>query len=291
MINPQLMGLNNFENVPNPKDLWKDEKQKYRHWIILFGIGLLVVLAFYLTGSILNLFDKENILQNIRVSLQNNLVSENQVNNQWITNYLVFPSLIISLLSIGLILYVVTITKSYLQSTFARISLWSIYVIGFGALFSFVQIITYLASKNFGFVSMGSIFIFINSILFIVVYFTSATKVNRIRRQFVYAEYVQKLKKDDRFIKLQENLQSSLVNPQQSVSPFAPGIINPSAQVSSTPVPDKISDVKLGNQYNKLKAMSITKLKEVASQLSISGVELMKKDELIATIIRVSSSK
>ncbi len=294
MINPHLMGLNNFDNVPTPKDLWKNEKQKYRHWIILFGIGLFVVLAFYLTGAVLNIVNKDSIILALQEQYKDFPKSETLVQNAWITQHLVFPSLIISLLSIGLFLYVITITKSYLHTSFAQISLLSISVISFGALFSFIQLIMFLISlsrKPFNFNSMGSIFIFITSILFIVVYFTSATKVNRIRRQFAYSEYVQKLKTDERFINFQDHLKNSMVN--QSASPFAPGIINPivAPMPAANNQETKINDLKTNDQYEKLNAMSIEKLQEIAIKLSISGVELMQKNELISTIIRVSSSK
>lgn len=297
MINPQLMGLNNLDNVPTTKDLWKNEKQKYRHWMILFGIGLLAVFAFYSIGFIINLIEKQSIMTKL-VEHYKDLNSKNpeqMANSFWVQNFVIFPSFIISSLFIGIILYIVTIIKSYLKHSFAHFSMWLIYIVGFGALFSFINLVTILSDVNFWMQWTGSIFILITLILFIVFYFTTATKVSRIRRQFAYSEYIQKLRSDERFMKFQQNLQNSMYQTGNSPisNPFGPQILNPQSEGiqqnkainQNVPIP---IDIKMHKQYTKLSAMALDKLKEIGKKLSISGAESMQKDELIETIIRVS---
>lgn len=302
MINPQLMGLNNFDNVPTTKDLWKNEKQKYRHWMILFGIGLLAVFVLYSIGFIINLIDKELIMQKLiaEVRKDTNISDPKSLaESRFLTHFVIFPSIVVSSLFIAIILYVVTIIKSYLQHSFAHFSLWLIYIVSFGALFSFIQIVTMLTSAKLLMQFTGSIFIFITLTLFVVFYFTTATKVSRIRKQFAYSEYIQKLKNDERFMKFQQNMQNSMGegnmfgNTSWRNNPFGPQSVNP--QTSITDPNKAIStnlqvpiDIKMHKQYNKLQAMSIEKLKEIGKKMSISGMELMQKDELVETIIRVS---
>lgn len=299
MINPQLMGLNNFDKVPTPQELWKNEKQKYRHWIILFGIGLLIVFSFCLAGTIWNLLEKDAILAQLKIEYKNRTDVDSYIQGVWLMRYIVSPAFVLSLIGSGLVLYIVTVIKSYLKHSFARISLWLFYIVGMGTVLSFVQIILFLTSYRFGFIANGTILVFISHVIFIVFYFSSSTKVSRIRRQFAYSEYVQKLQKDERFAKFQEQLKDSLINsginpginPGQSNSPFGPVLHQPPKNPNASIVADVSAplDLKLSEQYNKLKTMSLIKLKEVAQRLSISGAETMKKEELIDTIIRVSS--
>ncbi|WP_127942954.1 MULTISPECIES: Rho termination factor N-terminal domain-containing protein [unclassified Mycoplasma] len=308
MRQQQLMGIGNFNNVPRPKDLWKNEKNRYRHWIILFGIGFLVILAIHLTGTILNILDRDSIVNNLEQLFResyphqaDNVYSE-LANRKFTIDYLTLPIVLISVILVGLTLYLITVTRSYRRHSFSYISTLSIYIIGGGALMAFVQVIMMLLRIRSVFDTAGSIFQFVNFFVVIGVWCTCAVKVNAIRKQFSFSEYVERLRHDERFIQWQQQMEQAVregrgINP---LAPFAPSVDQPvttnlkeptaPAPKATKPAVNQTEEPK-NLRASRLKTLKVDELREIAKKLSIFGSETMNKEELVSHILRVTSGR
>lgn len=304
MINPQ-MGL---PNVPPVKELWKNEKEKYRHWILLFGIGILVIFAMQLTSFILNMISADTIKATLQ-DRTNDYLGASLTTAQRKTvaaevftkTFLVMPIVQFSLVGLGIFYFIVTVFYSYKHHSFAKISQWATMVIGLGTFVAVYQLLQMAISKSSRIVLdndfPGGIFQFINYFLVIGVYFGAAVKVSKIRRQFAISERVERLKNDPMFQQQMEAYKNMMQNGGMSMGPMGP-MVNPQATNVNNPqlagaknnqTQQNISKPEVSKEEKELNAMSITELKQVAKELSISGYNRMKKTELIKAILRVSN--
>ena len=289
-------GMFSPQNVPTPQELWKNEKSKYRVWIILFGISIFGILALSLVGLILNASNKTEVIQNLinwgnsssstlrfAKGVDVDIAIDNWANRFYRNDLIITPSLKVTVLFIGFVLYISTIIDCYRKKTFSVISKWSTFVIGVGAIIGVYQLFNiYYGTPIFSYAY--GIYNFIGYIAPILVFIFVSVRINRIRNQFLMSERFSKLKNSPEFKNLQEQMKSG----QNPISPLSP-FINPSFnQTQSTNEQNKIDK---NSNLEKLKKMKMIELKAIAKKLSISGYNTMKKEELIDSILRVSGEK
>lgn len=287
------------QNVPTVKELWKDEKSKYRHWIVILGLGILITTVLTLASFILNIVDASTIKADIRESLESvyKNVTDGMVNSSFTRTFIIFPAIQLFAMIAGLVLYVGGTYNSYKEKNFARLSSWPTFVVGLGALLAVINIFQALFTGNTSslFSSPSSLFSFITSIIFIVVYFAASAPVSRLRRVFIISERMEQMKNNPQFQAMQQQINAMLQGQGQGMGPFGPAAgsaqgTSPNAQGAPgqtvTPQAPQENPTK-----KKLNAMPVAQLREVAKELSISGYKTMKKQELIDAIIRISDNE
>lgn len=292
MINPQ-MGL---PEVPTVKELWKNEKSKYRHWILLFGIGIAAVFALQLTAFIINMVNMDSIKDSIETNLKETYknVSDSDVNAAFNSTFLIGPIIQLVLVGLGLVYFLTTVYASYKNHSFAKISQWATMVIGIGAFIAIFQLLqlSWRSGSRTIFDTPGGVFQFVNYFLMIGVYFGASVKVSKIRREFAVSERVEQLKNDPAFQQQMEMYKNMMQNGQMQMGPMGP-MVNPMAppvQPGQQPVNQPITpaEPQISKEEADLKEMTVVELKDVAKELSISGYSDMKKAELIKAILRVT---
>ena len=301
MLNPQ-MGI---PSVPPVKELWKNEKSKYRHWILLFGIGILIVFALQLTSFILNMTSVNQIKNALSKAEQEAYPNLSQTQIQTSVNYIftrtfmIFPIIQFSFVGLGILYFITTVYHSYKKHSFARISQWATMVIGIGAFIAIYQLLNMAWSSSSRIVInesfRGGIFQFINYFLVIGVYFGTSVKVSRIRREFAISERVEKLKNDPMFQQQMEAYKNMMQNGGMQMGPMGP-IVNPQTATKTNnnsntgnASTSQVDKPKISKEEKDLNNMTIVQLREVAKKLLISGFEKMKKPEIIKAILRVTS--
>lgn len=302
MFDPQMMGFGPLPDVPSVKDLWKEEKSKYRHWIVLFAIGILCLTVLSVLAMILNIIDTGKYLDDMKVNwLKDNPGKEfpEADAKQSFVAYIIVPSAIKAIaLTSGTLLFIITTIKAYRIKNLAKISSWSTMIIGLAAFLAAFNLISlmwesselkYLTNKEF----LGGLLTFIFNILAVLVFFTISVPVTKIRRLFYVSEKIEQLKSDPQFQAMQQQMEAMMKNGQFQPGAFGPTVggaamnaqpnANGNPEQIVTPVAPSISPERV-----KLESMDLDKLKKVAQKLSISGFEEMKKEEIIDAILRVS---
>ena len=305
-MNPNMMGMQmgQMPDLPTTKELWKNEKTKYRQWMILFAIGVSVVFALLLTSAIFNLIGREQIEKALRKkyyayyasgsdALHNALNSITYTVNVYNIG---LPMVQALLVGIGLILFLVTAVESYKQKNFGRLSGFSTMIIGLGAFMAFFQLIRLFWSHGGTFDNPGGIFQFVNYFLVVGVYFGGSMQVSRIRRTFIMSERIANIKASPEYQQAQQQAQAMMngqVPTNPITNPYGPaGVGTPigAAKTNITGQPVKVAESQISKERQELEKMSVANLKKVAKKLSISGYSTMKKPELIKSILRVTSS-
>ena len=323
-MNPNMMGMGmapgQVPDVPTTKELWKNEKSQYRHWMILFGIGILAIFALMLVSLILGLINETSIKESIAkwgMSNQDRItdhpdaiaptkmqeIAKDFASEYWRTHIVIYTSVKTALVFIAVVLFADTIIKSYKGKTFAKLSQWATFVVGFSAIFGVYELFGLISSKNQVIFSYGEgIFQFILFIIPPFIWFFISRPVNKIKRTFIISERVEAFKASPQYAQMQEQMnqmQNGQVQPG-AMGPFGPmpqAPVNPGqTQASSQPAaqaPNPAIKKELTPQEKRrkeLSAMDLAELKEVAKKLSISGYSTMNKKELIESIIRISEA-
>jgi len=308
-------------NVPSVKELWQNEKQQYRIWIILFGISILSILALILASIILTQMGegKNAIIQKwvdyFSIDPQLTDIGRlTQAKQKFNWNQTIMPSIMVTMVGVGAMLFLTTTIKSYQNKNFAFISNWSTFSVGMGAMIGFVQLMRQAWAPHLvtPFSTTGGIMMFSAYILFIVIWLLASSPLVKIRRQFQISMRVEAIKNDPRYQQAMANGGMGMqqgpfgaagmqqgpfgmgamggmggaVPPQQPVQPQQP---QPNQQVQQpqqqTQVVEKTPAQK---RREALENMTVSELKKVALELSISGHKDMRKSELIEAIMRVS---
>ena len=314
-MNPNMMGMQmgQMPNIPTTTELWKNEKAKYRLWMISFTIGIIIVFSLLLTSAILNIVGREGIKTALVESITKHYGGPNSpaaqealngVNKTVTMNNIAIPAIEAGLIGIGAILFVVTLFESYKKKNFAKLSGFAPLIIGIGAFMAIFQIVRLAWSHNGGtFDNPGGIFQFINNFLLLGVYFAGSMQVSRIRRTFIASERIEKIKNSPQYQQAQAQMNAMQNGGQAPMgNPYGPmGMGTPTGAASvnkagatvgapGNPIP--VTPVEtISKERKALETMSVAELKKVAKKLSISGYSTMKKPELIKDILRVTSSK
>ena len=296
-----------MEDVPTTKELWKKEKPEYRQWIILFGIGMIVIFAMLLAGIIMNVKNEVNIKKSLFAWAQTHLsipadikdketYMHNWASYYWKMSLVMIQSVKLFFVFIGIVLYTTTVYHSYKQKSFSKISKWATFVVGFGAFMGVWQLFSLISSSPLFSYSEG-IFDFINFIFPIVIFAFVSIPLNKIRRSFQISERMEQIKNSPQYKSMQEQMKSNQQNPMGNPygynNPYGPSTVNNNMQQPVSPVVNPVVDKeqensKKNNKITKLNNMKINELKEIAKKLSISGYYYMKKSELVQAIIRIT---
>ncbi len=278
-------------NTPTTKEMWKNEPNKYRQWIILFGISMIIFLTLTLIGLILVFMNKDSLHTSITNSLENSKNSKGDpskvATQRIIFSFIAIPIIMIVMTIASTGLYGITLLNSYKEQTFSKLSGPAIYLpqfIGmfslFGAIFSSYNVISMVEGN------VGAILSIVAQ-YFSIILLVFAWQVSKIRKTFIHIERMEALKKSPEFQQMQEQMKTFFNAAQSGQTPssaYGPTPETPKAKV-------KESDAQLNDapEVVELKKLKKAELIEIANKLSISGSDKMSKDELVATIVRVTN--
>ncbi len=281
--------------TPTTKEMWENEPNKFRHWIILLGIGLLIYMTLIITSIILVSIGYTDLKK-----IFSDIYTANKVNNpdssagrDVLVNYIVLPSITGLLTVASILLYTTTTHASYKAKSFSKLSGFSIYFSEFIGLFAIFNAVRILFSSTSVLQEIGQnpgALLSIIAQFFSIALFIFATQVSKIRKKFIYSERMETLSKSPEFTQMQEQMKTFFNQAQTGQNPST--AYGPVPTQTTTPVnPAVQTKVQEAPEVTKLKKLKISELRNIASQLSISGADKMKKDELIATIIRVTNDE
>lgn len=314
-MNPNMFGqipLGQLPDVPSTEELWKDEKSKYRHWIILFGISIIIIFALLLTALILNAVHGDSIKESLfnwgngKINFNGIKTGNNEQynidlnawsNHYWKFNIIITQSVKIIIVLIGIILYFSTVQKAYKNKTFSHLSSWATMAIGIGALMGMWQLFS-LFNNNAIFSYSEGIYDFILYILPIGIFIFVSRPVVVIKRKFAYSEKIESIKNSPQYqqMKQQMNGQTGPTQPNNMGpmgpmgQPFPNGSTPKEAGKSTQPQPVKKELTASERRTKELMNMKLEDLKEVAKKLSISGYDIMSKKETVEAIVRITEN-
>ncbi|NQZ65770.1 MAG: Rho termination factor N-terminal domain-containing protein [Mycoplasmatales bacterium] len=245
MINPNMMGQ--MSDVPTTKELWKNEKSKYRHWVILFGISILSIFILLLTSFILNLVNESSIKEAMtnwalnpdgtlsgKVSFDATFVRNNggdaKVVASWVDSYYLrntfwLGSIQIAVVFIGMILYGYTIYESYKNHSFAKISKIATFIVGLGAFIGIFKLFgLFRGGDTVIFQYPEGIYEFVLWFLPILIFIFISLPLNKIRRSFQISERYEQFKNSPQY-EIYKNQMDAMQNGQfnQGMGPMGMG--------------------------------------------------------------------
>ncbi|TCG11098.1 Rho termination factor N-terminal domain-containing protein [Mycoplasma todarodis] len=280
-------------NTPTTKEMWKNEPNKFRHWIILFGIAMAIFLVMTIAGLALVLSDKSTLQDSLSKAIAGTKGFTGDA-DQWasrriLMSFIVMPIIMICMAIAGAVLYGMTLVKSYKNKTFARISAAAVYLPEIVGLFSLFN----AAFSSWSMISIvdnhvGAI-LSITSQWFAVILLIFAMQVSRIRKTFIHIERMEELKKSPEFQQMQEQMKNFFNAAQSGQSPSAAYGPTPTPNAQSADIKETPVETQEAPEVVELKKLKIEELREIANKLSISGATKMSKDELVATIVRVTN--
>ena len=299
MINPQMMGMGGFPDVPSVEELWKQEKAKYRHWIVLFMIAIVTLTALATVIFVLNLTDYDHILNTIYEHRKDKSDTKSDIKRVMLYQIIVPAAVQMVAFLFGMVYYIVTVNQSYKKKSFAYLSQWSTFIVGFAAIISGWDLMSMAwnhSLSSYGTKLPTGIFGITFNILAVIIYFIVSVPVGRIRRLFQISTRIEELKKDPQFRAMQEQFGHMMGNGQAN-GPFGPGVAPKPAEGATTnsttnngqPNVVKPAKQEISPEEKKLRNMSVKDLKSVAKELLISGYSTMQKQELIDSILRVTN--
>ena len=277
-------------DTPTTKEMWKNEPNKFRQWIILLGISLIVFLALTIAGLALVLADRDTLHASIEKAAANtNGISDpsKAATQKIILSFIAAPAIMMVMTMVSIGLYASTLIKSYKSKTFSKLSGAAIFLpelIGmfslFGAIWSSWNLITIVDKHPGALLTIASQY-------FSVVLLVFAWQVSRIRKTFIHIERIEILKKSPEFQQMQAQMKSFVDAAQKGQTPSS--AYGPTSNAQPADIKETSAEVKEAPEVTELKKLKIEELREIASKLSISGSSKMSKDELVSTIIRVTN--
>ncbi|MCR8613217.1 MAG: Rho termination factor N-terminal domain-containing protein [Mycoplasma sp.] len=309
-MNPYQLGQ--LPNVPTKNELWKNEPNKYRHWIILLVISLISVVAFGITAITLIYVNKSEYVKNIVSYFQSgrNSLTISEAERYLFWQMVLMPIIIISLLLIGFVFFVKSLFITYKTKDFSKLSNFVLTFGFFVGLLSLMDIIWLSIRGRLYFMNTGFTFLFLITPLSIFYGFTSF-KVSSIRRIFLISDRIEKIKNDPNFQKMQEMMKNNpngfpnqnMYNPMQgnqnmnttNNGAFGPVPVGSNSQ-SPNQSPNQAQNIEIPltqeqKDRKELSELTLSQLKEIAKKLSISGYEKMKRKEITDIIIRIKLSE
>ena len=306
-MNPFLMQ----KDIPVISDLWKNEVNKYRLWIILFFAGILIIAALTLIYIILRATGiTHDIIQQFMNSFNKNSKISNQITydkahlKYW-SLMIIWPSIVFAFISLSIILATITIKTAYKHHNFGLISWAAILIIQMCAILALINIFYFWIGRGVTNVTTSSSNIFYIIVMFLyvpVLYFTN--RVSRIRKLFLLSIRMEKLKSDPNYQNMQQQMQQ-FMNNAGNRSPFGFNPSNNSNNRSTsnpvntnTPTTNKSKPLVKNTPQNgpvlseadkQLSKLRIAQLREIAKKLYISGYDTMSKQELISSIKKATN--
>ena len=283
--------FNPMQNFPTIKELWKQEKSRYRLWMILFIVSLFIIFGISLTATILVISNKHNYALELENSFPNDKLNTSDY-ERFLVNQIIAPTIISAAALIAIVLFLPTLVSSYKFKSFEKLNSFSILFGIIVGLVSFIDLIWNIIDLQRYFATLGTVFVFTTSFFGLFLWFFSV-KVNNIKRQFLISKRFQDIKNNPDFQKMQDQFQNmfNMSNPsgnQTNSNESMPKKDSASNAFGPSLEKDKNNVTKVENNIeSKLNSLSISQLKEIAKELSISGYSTMKKNELIKVISRI----
>lgn len=316
-MNPNMFGqmpMGQLPKVPTTTEMWKDEKTKYRHWIILFGVSILAIFGLLLAGLIVNLVNEHEIKDSLikwaekgNINMPSNITAPTEVatyisdwaSKYWRSSLIIVQSIKLALVFIGVILFISTVYTAYTKKSFSHISKWATTIVGLGALVGVWQLLSLIWGASPVFSYPQGIYDFILYILPIAVYIFVSQPINKIRRQFAYSERIEQIKNSPQYKQMMEQMEAMQngqagsnpmgpFGPMSQPQPTNPMAAAPMAAAPAQPVKKELTPSE--KRAKELSNMKVEELKAIAKKLSISGYSAMKKEELIENIIRITEN-
>ena len=307
-MNPFMMQ----QDIPKIPDLWKNEVNKYRLWIILFFIGIFVISSLSLVSIILNglgMTGDGNIIKKYMDALNNagprgsQLIGYNQARLAFLTSMIIMPTAMLSLVIVSMILSIVTVTKSYKHHNFGKLSWAGIFIIQLSAFFALINIVQFFIFGGGSSLNdlPGAIYSLVVMFLYIPIWYF-ANRVSGIRKLFLLSERMEKLKNDPNYQNMKAQMNAFTNGQNQGRSPFGfkpTSNYNPSNNTKSTSTTknktsannktqNTASTAHVSETDKQLSKLSIKQLRAIAQKLFISGYETMLRPELILSIKRAT---
>lgn len=299
------MGMGNpfdLPQVPSVSELWKNEKSKYRHWVILFAVALVVLLALSVVAIVLNVKGMEDWVAKPKYYLDENSnkveFTADEKRRAFIVQYIVPGAIRAVFFVLAIIFFAITITKVYKQKNFAHLSQWATLAVAISAIMSIWELFSIAFSKDsiqgYATETSGGLYSLIFSIAVIVIWLLVSMPMVRIRKIFALSQFVEDRRKDPVW-QQQKAQYEAMMRAAGQINPGAFGASAFGPQVTpAQPAPAENGETvtpatpEVEPERKRLEGLSEAKLKKVAKELSISGSENMKKDELIEAILRVT---
>lgn len=305
--------LFNFEKVPTSEELWGKEKSNYRFWIFGFGIGIIIILALVLASSILSYLSIESrtkeLIEEFKFTYNPDNPNysiekiESMANRQVLQSNIIFPSIKLIVISLAVLLYIVTVYRSYKAKNFIHISGFSTTIFFLFALWEFINLFSFIYSfarkENTVQYTPSDWILVVTPFLFVATYYFFGSKVTKIRNSFRVAEKMKALKDNSNPLAMDlSNFMNQTANQSQPnktepaqpiVNPFGPPTGTSSTNTGTHATPHvEISKTQEELKREKLLKLSKKQLEEIAQKLSISGYEVMSTEELVSTILRMT---
>lgn len=322
-MNPNMMGMGmqmgNLPNVPTTKELWENEKNKYRHWIILFGISIILIFSLYLVSVILHAINKSSIETSIKNWLDNNTIINNidktkdpvrfdaevtRIVDSFWKQKIIWGSFDLTLSTTALVLFAQTTYQSYQRKSFSKLSSWASFTVALVAIMGAFELLQ-MAWQEFPrivFHYNEGIYAFMLYIIPIAIWLFISRPISKIKRVFMISERVEMIKNSpeyQNFTQQMNQYQSGNIDPK-NMGPFGPTTQTNNTKTNNTNASSdaKTDDKKVEpiltpkqKRRKELEEMTISDLKEIAKQLSLSGYSSMNKKELIENIMRISEDE
>ncbi|WP_322962006.1 hypothetical protein RRG51_00770 [Mycoplasmopsis cynos] len=270
-------------------DLWKNEKQHFRIWFILFIVFWSIITLLYLGLFVLDLVFKDEIIKSIDANIKNGPEQKNDSNPYYNTR-LVIDILFFIGPAIILILFVISLVDSYKKKTFIGISSFSITLAKFIGIMTIINLILFSTSYIYAngetiyskiYSSLSGIVILFN----IIQLFFAANNISKIKKLFIQKE-----------LENQAKIFFDAMNKAQNNSPFGPDLNSffNNAQTKQQSVNEEEATVVNDStpKTDSEKQMIIKKILElpneqlhkIAEKLNIFGYEEMSKEQLAEII-------
>ncbi|MGL4343515.1 MAG: Rho termination factor N-terminal domain-containing protein [Metamycoplasmataceae bacterium] len=273
-----FLNINDYLNKTT-EQLFSQEK-KFRPFFIAFFATLLGLFSLYLTSGILSaVFWPQNSETFKSIFERNNFTIslEQYLNVMAFQN--IAPAFVQSAILLGcLFAFAFSLKKCYKLKNLSKLSSFPTLFVGFIAIFGSSNLIFSFISGNFilNWSDPSFIINFVATISTILIWFFVSRYVTLIRRFFQTAE------QKDFIQQLSQNFQKNSSNPFSANANSNSSTQNNEKNKNENNVDDDIKNSPLWG-------MKISEIRLVAEKLSISGTENMKKEELIKTILNVTS--
>ncbi|MCP4337232.1 MAG: hypothetical protein GY679_05300 [Mycoplasma sp.] len=295
-----------IQPMPTEKELWKDEPNKLRAWIILFIFSMLVFSILSIVGAALTITQEKSFLDKIVSVADPDLTKhehsalEHNTAKIIKTSFIAFPLIYGILALVGIIYFVSILPNSYKKNTFSNLPVYPLYLSYFVGFVAFFNLVGTYKSINIVKEFSGPLLIICTTFLSILLFFF-ALRVGKIRRIFISAkayEDFQKFQQSPEFQEMQRNMQNFFNQANSGQTPNSPfetksTSTNAGPKTSNKGPEPQQADIKEQNEESpeikELRKMSIEDLRKIGSGLSISGYAKMSKEDLMKSIIRVTN--
>ncbi len=289
--------------APTTKEMWKNEPNKFRQWIIMLGISMIIFLTITIVGLAMVLSTKDSLHSALSTAFQNTKGFSGDPDKSATTTlflrFVSLPAAMIAIILISIILYSASLVESYKAKSFSKLSAPSIFLPELIGMFALFGAISSMANSSLITAVDGNVGAILSIVaqFFAIVLLFFAWQVSRIRRVFVNIERMEALEKSPEFQQMQEQMKNffnAAQNGQSPSSSYGPSATPNSDPIQKAKVKEKsveTNEPKEAPEVTELKKLKIAKLREIANKLSISGADKMTKNELVSTIIRVTNQK